>query len=163
MSKYCPNWLSRTIHDQFGDTTTNTNLDNQSILRATRLTHYPHFSMLFWKMWDVFKVDTDVADYWLQLSYIPGEWWGWCRPWCHCSILAGVPSVWWDHWYSHRAAHQYLTTPARLISQSSNPLTLPPDYCTAAPTMQQLLTAAERYQSSVINISLFYVASKSKS
>ena len=52
---------------------------------------------------------------------------------------------------------------AGLISQSSNPLTLPPDYCTAAPHMQQLLTAAERYQSSVINISLFYVASKSKS
>ena len=52
---------------------------------------------------------------------------------------------------------------AGLISQSSNPLTLPSDYCTAAPTMQQLLTAAERYQSSVINISLFYVASKSKS
>ena len=110
MSKYCPNWLSRTIHDQYGDT--KSNLDNQSIFRATRLTHYPHFSMLFWKMWDVFKVDTDVADYWLQLSYIPGEWWGWCRPWCHCSILAGVPSVWWDHWYSHRAAHRYLTTPA---------------------------------------------------
>ena len=54
---------------------------------------------------------------------------------------------------------------AGLISQSSNPLTLPPDYCMYCCTTQaaMALTAAERYQSSVINISSFYVASKSKS
>ena len=51
---------------------------------------------------------------------------------------------------------------AGLISQSSNPLTLPPDYCCTTHAAMAL-TAAERYQSSVINISLFYVASKSKS